>query len=197
MQEARVWSLGQKDPLLKKMAAHSSILDWITPWTEEPDGPQFVGSQESDTTSPPLTQECLLNMKVKVKVAQWCPTLCNPMDFRVYGILQARTLECVAFPFSRASSQPRDQTQVSRIVGGFFTNWAIGEDLLNMICLNYHPLWAQRKEPQPGSAFSLCDLEHVYSLSEPWFFLCKWMNCRALGGQSQKAAELGWAGQRA
>ena len=44
---------------------------------------------------------------VKVKVAQLCPTLCDPMDYIVHGILQARTLEWVAFPFSRESSQPR------------------------------------------------------------------------------------------
>ena len=36
-----------------------------------------------------------------VKVAQSCPTLCDPMDYTVHGILQARTLEWVAFPFSR------------------------------------------------------------------------------------------------
>ena len=47
------------------------------------------------------------------------------MDYTVHGILQARILEWVAFPFSRGSSQPRDQTQVSRIVGKFFTNRAI------------------------------------------------------------------------
>ena len=49
------------------------------------------------------------------------------MDYTVHGILQARTLEWVAFPFSRGFSQPRDQTQVSRIAGGFFTTWATGE----------------------------------------------------------------------
>ena len=43
------------------------------------------------------------------------------------GIRQARILECVAFPFSRGSSQPRDWTQVSHIVGGFFTSWATRE----------------------------------------------------------------------
>ena len=61
-------------------------------------------------------------MKMKVKVAQSCLTLCNPMDYTVHGILQDRILEWVAFPFSRASSQPRDQTQVSRIAGRFFTS---------------------------------------------------------------------------
>ena len=46
--------------------------------------------------------------KVKVKVAQSCPTLCNPMDYTVHGFLQARMLEWVAVPFSKGSSQPRD-----------------------------------------------------------------------------------------
>ena len=59
--------------------------------------------------------------EVKVKVAQSCPTLCNLMDYTVHGILQARILEWVAFLYSRGSSQSRDQTQVSSIVGGFFT----------------------------------------------------------------------------
>ena len=44
-----------------------------------------------------------------------------------HGILQARILEWVAFPFSKGSSQPKNQTQVSCIAGGFFTNWAIRE----------------------------------------------------------------------
>ena len=63
-----------------------------------------------------------VNGLVKVKVVQLYPTLCNPMDYTVHGILQARILEWVAFPFSRGSSQPRDQTQVSRIAGGLFTS---------------------------------------------------------------------------
>ena len=65
----------------------------------------------------------------KVKVAQSCLTLCDSMDYTVHGILQARTPVWVAIPFSRGSSQPRDQTRVSWIVGGFFTNRAIREDL--------------------------------------------------------------------
>ena len=46
--------------------------------------------------------------KMKVKVAQSCLTLYDPMDYTIYGILQARILQWVAFPFSRGSSQPRD-----------------------------------------------------------------------------------------
>ena len=52
---------------------------------------------------------------------------CNPAGSSVCGIFQARILEWVAFPFSRGSSQPRDQTQVSLIAGGFFTCWATRE----------------------------------------------------------------------
>ena len=60
--------------------------------------------------------------KVKWMVVQFCLTLCDPIDYTVHEILQARTLEWVAFPFSRGSSQPRDQIQVSQIAGGFFTS---------------------------------------------------------------------------
>ena len=63
----------------------------------------------------------------EVKVTQSCPTLCGPMDYTVHGILQARIRECVAFPFSRGPSQPRDWTQVSHIAGRFFTSWATRE----------------------------------------------------------------------
>ena len=58
----------------------------------------------------------------EVEVTQSCLTLCDPMDYTVHGILQARILEWVAFSFSRGSFQPRDQTQVSHIAGGFFTS---------------------------------------------------------------------------
>ena len=46
---------------------------------------------------------------------------CSPPGSSVEGILQARLLKWVAIPFSRVSSQPRDQTRVSGIAGGFFT----------------------------------------------------------------------------
>ena len=66
--------------------------------------------------------------RVKVLVAQSGPTLCHPMDYMgyslsssVHGISQARILEWVAIAFSKGSSLSRDQTQVSRIEGRFFT----------------------------------------------------------------------------
>ena len=58
----------------------------------------------------------------EVRVAQSCPALYEPMDCTAHGILQARTLEWGAFPFSRGSSQPRDHTQVSYIAGRLFTS---------------------------------------------------------------------------
>ena len=84
-----------------------------------------------DTTLTEENEEELksLLMTMKVKVTQSCPSLCDLMDYTVHGILQTRILERVAFPFSRGSSQPMDQTQVSRIAGGFFTSWATKEAL--------------------------------------------------------------------
>ena len=59
----------------------------------------------------------------KWKIAQSCPTICDPMHYTVHGILQARILKWVAFPFS----QPTDRIQVSLIAGRFFTSWTIRE----------------------------------------------------------------------
>ena len=78
----------------------------------------------------------LNRMKVKVLVAQLCPTLCDPMDCSLPGsfaheILQARILEWIAIPFFRESSQLRNWTSVSCIAGGFFTVWNTREALKN------------------------------------------------------------------
>ena len=90
--------------------------------------------------------------KVKVKITQSCPTLCDPRDFSPWnspgqntgvgrvGSLRhcrqilyqlshqgsPRILEWVAYPLSSGSSQPRDQIGVSCIAGGFFTSWVDG-----------------------------------------------------------------------
>ena len=97
-------------------------------------------------------------LKVKVKVAQSCLTLCDPMDYTDHGILQARILEWVAFPFSRVSSHPRDQTQVSRIAGRFFTSWAT-------------------RKPKNTEMSSLSLLQQIFSTQEPnWGLLhCRWI----------------------
>ena len=61
------------------MATHSSVLTWRIPWIEEPGRLQSIGPHRG----------------MKVNVAQSCPTLCNPMNYTVHGILQARILEWV------------------------------------------------------------------------------------------------------
>ena len=73
------------------------------------------------------------------EVAQLCLTLCYPMDCSllgpsIHGIFQARVLEWFVISFSRGSSQPRDRTQVSCIVGRHFSVWATREAKL------YYPL---------------------------------------------------------
>ena len=70
--------------------------------------------------------------KKECEVVQSCLTLCDPMDCSlpgssIHGIFQARILEWIAISFSRRSSQPRDWTQVSHIVGRRFTIWATRE----------------------------------------------------------------------
>ena len=119
------------------------------PWTEEPGGLQSLGLQRvrHDWYDLACTQakksmagkkmihkirhQSFIILVVAVAigvvfVSQLCPTLCDPMDyslpgFSVHGILQASILEWVAIPFSRGSSRPRGQTQVSPSTGRFFT----------------------------------------------------------------------------
>ena len=61
----------------------------------------------------------------KAKVSESCSVVSNSLQ--PHGLHQAKILEWIAFPFSRGSSQPRDQTQVSHIAGRFFTSWATKE----------------------------------------------------------------------
>ena len=73
--------------------------------------------------------QAMVHSESESEVAQSCPTLCDPVDCSppgssAHGILQARVLEWVAISFSRGSSRPRDQTQVSHIAGRRFNLWA-------------------------------------------------------------------------
>ena len=83
--------------------------------------------------------------KLYITVYQLYSTVYDPMDYTVHGILQDRILEGVAIPFSRGSSQPRDQTQVSHIAGGFFTSWATREAWL------YKKTWKKDMIPKDES----------------------------------------------
>ena len=126
----------------------------------------------------------------EVKVAQSCPTLCDPVDYTVHGILQARILKSVAFPFSRGSSQPRDWTQVSHIAGSFFTSWATREA---------QEYWSGQPIPfpadlpntgiepgtetgliQPKAKDGLKSSEEPWNRFSPWAFRGTWL-CQHLG----------------
>ena len=99
-----------------KVKSLSNVWLLATPWTAAHQAPPSMGfSRQEYWSGVPLPSP---------KVAQSCPTLCNPMYYTVHEILQARILEWVAFSLSRGSSQPRDQTQVSHIAGWLFaTLW--------------------------------------------------------------------------
>ena len=88
---------------------------------------QGLSGQGWSHTSPcgPLWWHSISRAGNKSRKWKWKPLspvqLCDPVDYRVHGILQARILEWGAFPFSRRYSQPRDRTQVSHTAGRFFT----------------------------------------------------------------------------
>ena len=91
--------------------------------------------------SQPPVSDCILQgssqLILIMSLVKWksltCVRFCDPMDYIVHGVLQVRILEWVAVPFSRASSQLRDRTQVFCIVGRFFTSWATREARLNVV----------------------------------------------------------------
>ena len=103
---ARIRTLAVKCMPFFFFCGHAAHLSWTRIWT--------CALSSNESTSP--------NYLSEVKVTQSCPTLCDPMDCPVHVILQAGILDWVAVPFSSGSSQPRDQTQVSRIAGRFFTS---------------------------------------------------------------------------
>ena len=120
--------------LEKEMATHSSVLAWRIPGMGERGGLPSMESHRVRHNWSDLAAAVShgMNVKVKVSITQSSPTLCDSMDCTppgssVYGILQARILEWIAIPFSRRSSQPRDWTWVSHIVGRFFTVWVTGK----------------------------------------------------------------------
>ena len=123
------------------------------------------------------------------KSLQSCPTLCNPKDYTVHGILQARILEWAAFLFSRGSSQPRDLTQALQadslpseppgkpmntgmgslcLLQGIFPIQQSNQGLLHWRWILYQ-LSYQRSPQHP--IFKKLDLEHP--------FMCH--NCLSLG----------------
>ena len=117
-----------------------------------------------------------------VCVAHLCPAICNPMDCgspgsSAHGILQAGILEWVAFPFSKVSSQPRDQTCISCIAGRFFTSWATREAPL--LCSASLNSMIQSLQPYSVKALSPClSLAFLDELTPSTFkptYECKWL----------------------
>ena len=73
-----VQSLGQKDPLEKGMATHSSILAWRIPWTEEPGGLQSVGLKEKNGKL--TTYKKSFQMSLQRRSSSYIPTAKYPRD---------------------------------------------------------------------------------------------------------------------
>ena len=87
------------------------------------------GVAESDTDEwLNWTESPYINIQF-ISVTQSCPTLCDPVNYTVHGILQARILEWVPHPFSRGSSQPKESNPGLLHCRGFFTSWATREAL--------------------------------------------------------------------
>ena len=115
--------------------------------------------------------QCLVYYKTVLLLAQssqtlWPHGLCSPPCSSIHGFLQARTLERVAIPFSRGSSQLRDRTLVSHIAGVFFTIWATREA---------HEYWSgqpipsPKEPPNPGKNWGLWPCRRIlYQLSYMW-----------------------------
>ena len=117
----KLCSLGTSHPICSLLLFYSFLVSSLASPTKCLTSRDFqVSTLNYNFISPPCSPG--IHIHCQVKVAQSCLTLCNPMDYTVPGILQARILEWVAFPFSRGSFQPRDRTQVSRIADGFFTS---------------------------------------------------------------------------
>ena len=92
------------DCKLPGSSVHNTSQASILPSTEE------LQTQESNRPVPFTTEQPSEVKWSEVKVAQSCTTLCDPRDYTVHEILLSRILEWAAFPFSRASSQPRNQS---------------------------------------------------------------------------------------
>ena len=94
-----------------KAKSFSRVQLFATPWTAAYQAPPSMGFSRQEYWS---------------GVPSPSPfELYSPPHFSVHGIFQARIMEWVAISSSRGSFQPRDQTHISSIAGGFFTYWTI------------------------------------------------------------------------
>ena len=100
---------------------------------------------------------------------------CNPLGSSVHGILQARILDPLlqGIPFSRRSSQPRDQTQVSDTEAGFFTIWNTREAPLN--AKNIFSLRSISSKRSPSERFPLEIFYFQWRPIQAQFRLFRWL----------------------
>ena len=141
-----------------------------------------------------LTLTLRIWVTMKVKVAQSCLPLYNALDYTVHGILQARILEWVAFPFSRGSYQPREWTLVSRMAGGFLPAEPQWKPKNTEVCsLSFLPNEANPGFlPDPGIKLGSLALQvdslstelrshfERYSISKPCFSSIQLLSCVCL-----------------
>ena len=119
----------------------------VTPWTAAYQAPLSVGFSRQEYWSGGAIAFSDIHMYI----------------YYIHGILQARILEWVAYPFSSKSSRPRNWTRISCIAGTFFTNWAIREALpFKRYTQKY--LWAvlqMLKPPAGGRRKLYADHKHI------------------------------------
>ena len=119
----------EASPVVKNLPAVGNCRRWgFHPWA--------ISITEEQSGKLTVIFDLMTGMKVKVLVAQSCPTLRDPMDCSpsglfVHGISQARILEWVAISFSRGYFWPRDQTCALHVDRKFSTLWATREALVN------------------------------------------------------------------
>ena len=113
-------SSGQTDSLGGMALCSAEESNWES-WLEQNSEKKTIPVNQTAAWSKNL-RDFRWRKKKQGKESESGSVVSDPTDYTVHGILQAR-MEWVAFPFS----QSRDGTGVSRIAGGFFTNWAIRE----------------------------------------------------------------------
>ena len=126
-----------------------------------------IGYKFTPFSFPPGGEE----RKVKVKLAQSCPTLCNPMNYTVHGILQARILEWVASPFSGGSSRPEIQPRSPALQAVLYqlsyARKGIGKENRISTFQKTHTLLDSVYVPE-NSVSSLHSLSCVQPFETPW-----------------------------
>ena len=144
------------------MTAHSGILAWRIPWTEEPGRLVHGVRHNSDWTS---ITTFILNLYVTAKPLQSCPTLCDPRDDSppgspVPGTLQARTLEWVAISFSNAW-KGKEKVKSLSCVQLFATPWTAAHQATPSIGFSRQEYWTGVPLPSPK-------LVYIFSNHQLW-----------------------------